>query len=57
MARKNGSHKGNDVAAYIGRDLATVTHAVRFIENLLHTGDQRTLDLISGIRGKIVRRR
>jgi putative transposase len=57
MARTHGSRKGNDVAAYIRRDLATVTHAVRFVENLLHAGDQRTIDLISGIREKIVGRR
>lgn len=57
IARTYGSHKANDVAVHIGRDLATVTHSVCFVENLLHAGDKRTLDLISGIREKIVRRR
>ena len=57
IARTYGSHKGKDVAVHIGRDLATVTHAVRFIENLLHAGDQRTPDLINGIREEVVRRR
>jgi putative transposase len=57
IARTYGSHKGNDVAVHIGRDLANVTRGVRFVEDLLHEGDQKTIDLISGIREEIVRRR
>lgn len=57
LARTHGAHKGKDVAAYMGRDLATVTQAVRFVENLLHVGDQRTIDLISGVRDEVARRR
>jgi REP element-mobilizing transposase RayT len=56
MARTHGSHKGKDVALHIERDLATVTHAVRFVENLLRAGDQKTIDLIRGIREEIARR-
>lgn len=57
IARTYGSCKGKDVAVHLGRDLATVTHGVRFVENLLHAGDQRTIDLINGIREEIVRKR
>jgi len=57
IARTYGSNKGNDVAVHIGRDLANVTHGVRFVEDLLHAGDQKTIDLLSGIREEIVRRR
>jgi hypothetical protein len=47
IPRTCGSHKGKDVTLHRGRDLATVTHAVRFVENLLRAGDQKTIDLIS----------
>jgi len=57
IARTYGSHKGNDVAGHIGRDLATVTYNVRFVENLVRGGDQKTIDLINGIRDDVARRR
>ena len=61
IARTYGAHKGKDVAMYIGKDLATVTHAVRFVENLLHGEDQKTVDAIKRvldeIRDEITKRR
>jgi chromosomal replication initiation ATPase DnaA len=45
IARTYGSHKGNDVAGHIGRDLATVTYNVRFVENLLRGGKKRKLKI------------
>jgi len=56
FARIYGSHKGKDVAAHIGRDLATVTQAVRFVENLLRVGDQKTINAIRRIRDRITKR-
>jgi predicted nucleotidyltransferase len=56
FARIYGSHKGKDVAAHIGRDLATVTQAVRFVENLLRVGDQKTINAIGRIRDRITKR-
>jgi len=57
IARTYGAHKGKAVAEHIGRDLATVTHAVRFVENLLRVGDQKTLNAIGIIRDRITKRR
>jgi len=34
-----------------------VTYNVRFVENLLRGGDQKTIDLINGIRDDVARRR
>jgi len=53
IARTYGAHKGKDVAAYIGRDLATVTYSVRFVENLLRAGDQKTINAIARIRDRM----
>jgi len=57
IARTYGAHKGKDVAAYIGKDLATVTLAVRFVENQLHVGDQKAINVIKRVRDKITKRR
>jgi predicted nucleotidyltransferase len=57
IARTCGTHKAKDVAGYIGRDLATVTYNIRFVENLLRAGDQRTINAIRRIRDRIAKRR
>jgi len=49
MARTYGAHKGKDVATYLGKDLATVTYNVRFIENLLRKGDPKTTNAIKRV--------
>jgi putative transposase len=56
VARTYGAHKAKDVAAYIGKDLATVTHAVRFVENLLREGDQKAINAIKTVRDRITER-
>lgn len=57
IARTYGAHKGKDVARYIGKDQATVTQAVRFVENLLHGGDQKAINAINSVRDEITERR
>ena len=57
IARTYGVYKAKDVAVYIGKDVATVTHAVRFVENLLDAGDQQAVTVIKRVRGQITRRR
>jgi predicted nucleotidyltransferase len=49
IARTYGAHKGKNIAQYLGKDLATVTHSVRFVENLRDAGDQKTIDVIERI--------
>jgi len=56
VARTYGAHKGKDVAAYIGRDGATVTQAVRIVENLLDVGDQKTMTAIKRVLDEIAKR-
>ena len=57
VARTYGAHKGKDVAAYIGRDQATVTRAVRSVENLLDVGDRKTMNAIKRVRDEITKGR
>jgi REP element-mobilizing transposase RayT/predicted nucleotidyltransferase len=57
IARAYGAHKAKDVAVYIGKDLATVTHAVRFVENLLHVGDQKAINATKRVWDQITKRR
>ncbi|NIS59771.1 MAG: hypothetical protein GTO13_03410, partial [Proteobacteria bacterium] len=57
IARTYGAHKGKDVARYMGKDQATVTQAVRFVENLLHGGDRKTMNAINSVRDVITKRR
>lgn len=57
IARTYGAHKGKDVAAYIGKDQATVTQAVRFVENLLDGGNQKAINAINCVRDAITERR
>ena len=57
IARTYGAHKGKDVATYIGRDGATVTQAVRSVENLLDVGDQKAVNAIKRVRAEITKRR
>jgi putative transposase len=57
IARTYGAHKGKDVAKYIGKDQATVTQAVRIVENLLHGGDQKAINAINSVRDEIIGKR
>jgi hypothetical protein len=57
IARTCGVCKVEDVAVYIGKDVATVTRAVRFVENLLKAGDQQAVTVIKRVRGHIAKRR
>ena len=57
VARTYGAHKGKDVAAYIGRDQATVTQAVRSVEKFLDVGDQKTMNAIKRVQDEIAKRR
>jgi len=57
IARTYGAHKGKDVARYIGKDQATVTQAVRIVENLLHGGNQKAINAINSVRDEIIERR
>jgi putative transposase len=56
VARTYGAHKGKDVATYIGRDGATITRAVRSVENLLDVGDRKTMNAIKRVRAEITKR-
>jgi hypothetical protein len=56
VARTYGAHKGKDVATYIGRDGATITRAVRSVENLLDVGDRKTMNAIKRVRAEIAKR-
>jgi len=49
VARNYGTHKGKDVARFIGKDPATVTQGVRVVEDLLRAGDQKTKDAVARI--------
>jgi hypothetical protein len=57
IARTDGAHKGKDVAAYIGRDQATVTRAVRSVESLLDVGDRKTMNAIKRVRDEVTKGR
>jgi len=57
IARTYGAHKGRDVAVYIGKDQATVTRAVRSVENLLDVGDRKTMNAIKIVRDEIAKGR
>jgi len=57
VARTYGAHKGKDVAVYIGREGATVTQAVRSVENLLDVGDQKAVNAIKRVQAEITKRR
>jgi hypothetical protein len=49
MTRTYGWYKAKDVARYLGRDLATVTQGVRFVEGLIRNGDPRTVEVVNKV--------
>jgi hypothetical protein len=49
IARAHGDHRGREVARYLGKDLATVTQGVRFVEEALRSGNREAREVVETV--------